>query len=152
MKAWQSGDPTHGGPQTDADVPVPEQERPRKVVEHQRRGHSRRVQKGIPDMRNRHLVAFLAVATLGLSACSEKTQQETSEAAAAASNDVAATGDAAVETTSEAVNDAAVATDRAGESVEAGAERAGAAVNNGADAAADATGSALRNTGEAIRD
>jgi phage-related minor tail protein len=104
----------------------------------------------------------LLLATVGLAACSQNTQNETAEAA----NSIAADTEA---TTRNAVRDVDAATDQAFGSAErhldnAGdhldnaadrtddsLDRAGDAISNGADRAANATGDALERAGRSLK-
>ncbi len=104
-------------------------------------------------------LASLALISVPIAACSEKAQQETSEAADAVGNDVEHAGDHAAQESREASREAGAAADRIGDDIQQGAREAGAAadrvgddISRGADAAADRTGAALENTGRAIRD
>src|SRR3546814_2262093 len=77
------------------------------------------------------IIVSMAAAAFSLAACSDKTQQETSEAGAAVADDVAATGDAMAEGAADAADATAAAADDAGNAVEG-------AVNAAGDAAAAA--------------
>ena len=96
------------------------------------------------------------VAAAGLSACSQKAQNESAEAANAIGADASATTENAVgdvdTATDQALGSAAATMDNAGDSIAAGADRTGNAISNGADRAADATGAALKDAGNAIQD
>lgn len=81
-----------------------------------------------------------AAVPFALMACSEKTQQETGEAAAAAGNDVEMAGER-MENSME----------RAGENMEAAAERAGDNIEAGAAEAKQETGEALEEAGEDLQ-
>jgi len=77
------------------------------------------------------IIASMAAAAFSLAACSDKAQQETSEAGAAVADDVAATGDAMAEGAADAADATADAAKDAGNAVEG-------AVNAAGDAAATA--------------
>ena len=94
----------------------------------------------------------LAIAAVSVSACSDNAQQESSEAANAIGSDVERTGEEAAAATERTAEEAGAAADRAAERAGAAADRVGRDISEGADAAADATGRALENTGQAIRD
>lgn len=83
---------------------------------------------------------MITAVPVALAACSEKTQEETGEAAAAAGNDVEATGER-VENSME----------RAGDNMEAAAERAGDNIEAGAAEARQNTGEALEEAGEDLQ-
>ena len=83
----------------------------------------------------------IAAAAFALSACSDKAQNETSEAA----DSIAADANA---TMGEAVDDVAAASDRAFDAAENGIDRAGAAIGNAADDAGRANDRGTRETGE----
>src|SRR3546814_8140113 len=71
------------------------------------------------------IIVSMAAAAFSLAACSDKTQQETSEAGAAVADDVAATGDAMAEGAADAADATAAAADDAGNAVEGAVNAAG---------------------------
>lgn len=95
-------------------------------------------------MKKSILASMILAGSLGLVACSDNAQNESAEAANAVSTDVETTTD-------EAIGSIDAATDNALADVEAAAENAGATLENGAEAAADATGNALIEAGEEVK-
>jgi len=71
------------------------------------------------------ILVSMAAAAVSLAACSEKAQQETSEAADAVGNDVADTGDAMAEGAADAADATAAAADDAGNAIEGTVNAAG---------------------------
>src|SRR3546814_2758626 len=74
------------------------------------------------------IIASMAAAAFSLAACSDKAQQETSEAGAAVADDVAATGDAMAEGAADAADATADAAKDAGNAVEGAVNAAGDAL------------------------
>jgi ABC-type glycerol-3-phosphate transport system substrate-binding protein len=95
-------------------------------------------------MKKSIVVSMMLAASLGVAACSETAQDESAEAANAVATDVETT-------TEEAVDSIDAATDNALDATAAAADNAGDAVANGAAAAANATGDALIEAGEEVK-
>jgi len=91
------------------------------------------------------IIVSMAAAAFSLAACSEKTQQETSEAADAMGNDVAATGDAMAEGAADAADATAAAADDAGNAVEGTVNAAGDAAAAAGDKIKEETAKAEAN-------
>jgi hypothetical protein len=89
-------------------------------------------EEGFQPMRKIILAAALATSALGLAACSQKAENETSEAVEAMAADAEAATDAAAE-------GAEAAADASAEGVEAAADKAAEAAEAAADKAADTT-------------
>ncbi len=91
------------------------------------------------------LIASMAAAAFSLTACSEKAQEETSEAGAAVADDAAAAGDAVAEGAADAADATAAAADDAGNAVEGTVNAAGAAADAAGDKIAEETAKAEAN-------
>ncbi|WP_375273192.1 entericidin EcnAB, partial [Sphingomonas sp.] len=69
-------------------------------------------------MKKVHLGLAFAIAAMPLAACSERAQEQTSQAADAIGDDVASAGARAANATERAADDVSAAADRAGENIE----------------------------------
>lgn len=87
---------------------------------------------------------FVLATAAALAACSPSAQNETAEAGNAIGADVSAT-------TENAINDVDAATDDALGSAEATMDNAGESIENGTDRAAEATGEALTDAGNSLK-
>jgi hypothetical protein len=96
-------------------------------------------------MKKAMLLPFAAAAALALSACSDKAQNETSEAAESIAADANAT-------MGEAIDDVEAASDRAFNAAENGLDRAGNAIGNATDDAGRAADRGARETGEELEE
>jgi len=89
-------------------------------------------------------LSLALAASIGLAACSEKTQQEAGQAADSAGNDIEAT-------VGEASADVEAGADAAGNSIDSALDSTGAAIEGAADGAANTVGSAMENAGEDLQ-
>ncbi|HZG32045.1 entericidin EcnAB [Sphingopyxis sp. YF1] len=91
------------------------------------------------------IIASMAAAAFSLAACSEKAQQETSEAGAAVADDAAAAGDAVADGAAEAADATAAAAKDAGNAVEGTVNAAGDAAATAGDKIKEETAKAEAN-------